>query len=90
MKAIDAFISVKEERPTWSDQSLPITFPKLQRGGLSLTRRDFSALVCSFSTDARAVWTRVCSSDNRVWRVKTLARTDSTILRVNPMESVVL
>jgi hypothetical protein len=71
MNAVDAFGCEENEAPLCFSHCLPRSVASLQMGGLSLTRRLFNALLCSCSTEDRAVRTWASCSERRICKVKT-------------------
>src|SRR5271166_283293 len=87
VNAIDAFTCEESDSLLCLSHSVLRLVPRLQMGGLSLTKIFCNARVSARSIEDRAVRTRASCSERWVCNVKTWSRPDSAACRVRSMES---
>src|SRR5271166_6250689 len=90
VNAIDAFTCEESDSLLCLSHSVPRLVPRLQTGGLSLTKVFCNARVSARSIEDRAVCTRAPCSERWLCNVKTWSRPASAACRVRSMESTTL
>src|ERR1700726_2851977 len=90
VNAVAAFSCEENASPLCFSHSVPKLVSRLQIGGLFLTKRIPNDRISTCSIEDSTVRTRASSSERRLCKVKTCARTDSAACRVRSMESTKL